>query len=442
MHYVRLLAALVFLSFSYVGHSQSDSSLYTSEHLAWLKANLVEVKSRQTVFALKADDLSSFGNWLTDVKVVGLGEDTHGTREFYQLKAELIKYLVREKGFTLVAIEDNLPEIGKLNELLLGGSRSTQEYQKYISQHLQYKEYFELFHWIREYNQTAAEKVQLYGIDMQSARTAIDVVSDVIGRTKHRGLMQQTMLLRNDLNEAYEFIEGKKQAGSGDKKKHMRTILRQSRSLLRMVDRKKAAIVSATSGEDYKWLSKNLQVIIAFTKLTSGVHTPVFNTAVNRDMQMADNVAWILKKHPGKKVIVWAHNGHVHKDLNRGEGMGYFLKKKYGRSYFSIGLLSAQGSYAAFDPVTRQQGVYTLPELSADSWNKLLESTGPAFFYLKTDEAFHAVFNHSLRVRGIGLQAVVDQEGQYYITKPLHYLFDGVFFIRQTVPAAHISLVH
>jgi hypothetical protein len=35
-----------------------------------------------------------------------------------------------------------------------------------------------------------------------------------------------------------------------------------------------------------------------------------------RDLQMAENLIWLAEKaYPGKKIIVWAHNGHIAKSL-------------------------------------------------------------------------------------------------------------------------------
>lgn len=431
---------ILYLCASCICCSQQNIIAYNDSSIAWLNGHLVGVNNPTPESAPKENRLAEFGNWVNKALIVGLGEDTHGTKEFYQLKLELIKYLITEKQFSLVAIEDNLPEISKLNQLLLGPDTNDQEYRKYLSEHLQYKEYFELFHWLRHYNQGTQNKVLLYGMDMQSARVAKDIVSDIVRPSKNQRLMEKAERLRERLDEVYLYIDRKKQASAEDRKKRMRLVLHESRSLLRSAKNQRNTIIATSSARQYNWLIKNLETIIAFTKFTAGIHTPVINTAINRDMQMADNVDWILKQHPGQKIIVWAHNGHVHKDLHMGEGMGYFIKKKHGSGYFSVGLLSALGQYGAMNPQTRKQEVYTLPELSTDSWNGLFQSLGKSFFYLKTDEGFHAALNYALKVRGIGLQAT-DKNHQYYITKNLDYLFDCVFFIGETTAATHLSLI-
>jgi len=39
-----------------------------------------------------------------------LGEATHGTHEFYRERAEITKRLIKEKGFTAIAVEADWPD--------------------------------------------------------------------------------------------------------------------------------------------------------------------------------------------------------------------------------------------------------------------------------------------------------------------------------------------
>ncbi|MEU0400691.1 erythromycin esterase family protein [Streptomyces sp. NPDC006197] len=50
-------------------------------------------------------DLQPLKGVLDGVRVVGLGEATHGTREFFQLKHRLLEFLVTELGFSVLAME-------------------------------------------------------------------------------------------------------------------------------------------------------------------------------------------------------------------------------------------------------------------------------------------------------------------------------------------------
>jgi erythromycin esterase len=45
-----------------------------------------------------------------NARVVSLGEATHGTREFFQLKHRMLEFLATEMGFTMYSIEANMRE--------------------------------------------------------------------------------------------------------------------------------------------------------------------------------------------------------------------------------------------------------------------------------------------------------------------------------------------
>lgn len=50
-------------------------------------------------------DLRALGAMIGDAQVVGLGEATHGSHEFFTMKERIFRYLVEEKGYTTFALE-------------------------------------------------------------------------------------------------------------------------------------------------------------------------------------------------------------------------------------------------------------------------------------------------------------------------------------------------
>src|SRR5205085_2653849 len=59
------------------------------------------------------DESAHFGEWFdrfADRRVVMLGEASHGTHEFYSARAAITRRLVRDRGFTIVAVEADWPD--------------------------------------------------------------------------------------------------------------------------------------------------------------------------------------------------------------------------------------------------------------------------------------------------------------------------------------------
>src|SRR5206468_9742301 len=66
-------------------------------------------------------DLQPLKRVIGDARIVSLGEATHGTREFFQLKHRMLEFLATEMGFTIFSIETNMPEAYRLNYYVLNG---------------------------------------------------------------------------------------------------------------------------------------------------------------------------------------------------------------------------------------------------------------------------------------------------------------------------------
>src|ERR1039457_4291682 len=53
-----------------------------------------------------------------DSRFVLIGEATHGTHEFYRLRAQITKRLIAEKEFNAVAVEADWPDAYRINQFV------------------------------------------------------------------------------------------------------------------------------------------------------------------------------------------------------------------------------------------------------------------------------------------------------------------------------------
>lgn len=122
--------------------------------LAWLNENSISLKSYQK--KLKTD--------LKGVEVLMLGEASHGTKEFFLEKNEIIKYLISNDGYTQIGFEHMDTEIQKINDYI--SSDKDQDLPKAMENLMAYKtqEFAELFQWLRSYNiKNPNHKVAVFG---------------------------------------------------------------------------------------------------------------------------------------------------------------------------------------------------------------------------------------------------------------------------------------
>jgi erythromycin esterase len=77
-------------------------------------------------FALNEDsvqkDLKLLKSLFTSKKVIAIGESTHGSKEFFQAKSEIIKFLITSCGFKVISVEIDLISSLYINDYIKGRS--------------------------------------------------------------------------------------------------------------------------------------------------------------------------------------------------------------------------------------------------------------------------------------------------------------------------------
>ena len=67
---------------------------------------LIQLLNKDIIeFNLENKNILSIVNQIGDARLVLMGEASHGTKEFYEARIALSKYLMEEKGFHAIAIE-------------------------------------------------------------------------------------------------------------------------------------------------------------------------------------------------------------------------------------------------------------------------------------------------------------------------------------------------
>jgi erythromycin esterase len=135
--------------------------------VAWLKANAVPLRTAEPGGTV--DDLEFLRGIVGNRRIVSLGEATHGTHEFFQLKRRVIEFCVAQLGFTIIAFEDNYGSALAVNDYVLEGKGSATEVVKGLwVRFWKTEEVIALVEWVRAWNVAHERKVKFYGFDMQS----------------------------------------------------------------------------------------------------------------------------------------------------------------------------------------------------------------------------------------------------------------------------------
>ncbi len=320
-----------------------------AEVVDWIGAHAIPLTTTEAGNGFA--DLGRLAGLVGNARVVGLGEATHGTREFFQLKHRVLEYLVAKLGFTVLAIEADQAECRAINEYVvrgIGDARSAL-YQLSVWP-WKTEEVVAMIEWMRAWNADPKHrrKVQFLGYDMQRTEASYESLAaylDTIASDGAAALLApihalggraaRTAVLRLTSGERNQLLDGLLAIGAAFEA-HRTAWMKQT-----------GAAAFDEARHDVMLLSQATQMYTANPK---GGEMAVFNA---RDRAMAANVQWILEHLPvGARMVVWAHNAHI---ANRNPGdptgawlnMGSHLRKVLKASYVSVGFVFARGSFQA-----------------------------------------------------------------------------------------------
>lgn len=308
-------------------------------------------------------DLAPVGDRLADAAVVGLGEATHGTREFFRLKHRILEELVVEHGVRAFAMEANLPEAMALDDYVAHGEGDPREALAGVYFWTwQTEEVLAMLEWLRAFNadRPREDRVRVHGFDAQYAHGAVDRLRehfDAVDPAFLATVDGDLDVLDDDGEPPTQSEHVAERAAAADR------VLPQLREHLA---ENRDAHVAATAAEAHERVRRYVAVIeqavdyaLALDDFDDGEDDEFDPDALEglirtRDAAMAENVAW-LREHTGADTLVlWAHDAHLNRvEQARPEGdvtapsLGHHLAERHGEAYYALGFSFAGGAFQA-----------------------------------------------------------------------------------------------
>jgi erythromycin esterase len=338
--------------------------------LDWIGAHLVAVKSLDP--ASTDEDIEPLRQPLDGVRIVGLGESTHGVHEFFAVKQRLVEFLVRELGFTVFALEASHAACQPINDYVLHGTGDLQvvlHAQHYLAWDTE--EFAGLVGWLREHNRRVAP-------DRAVTFHGLDAGYNEIGRASIRGYLARWAPERLDA------IEPVLAALAGQELKWPLAIdqaviqraVAPLRDLERFLDVESERLTLQSSPSE-----------LAHQKRCVRVMSQWVEPGWPRERHLTDNLVHILEEQrPGAKAVLWLHNSHVAVEVppDSEPRMGWRLRDRYGAAYWCLALEFGHGTFQTRQVTADgQMGDLVVTEMPAPPARSLpwyLERVGvPAF---------------------------------------------------------------
>ena len=360
-------------------------------------------------------------------KIVSIGEDTHGTSEFYRLRAELTKTLIRDKGFKTLVLENPYDDIELLSEQLNSGTL-----EELMKNHLfsiyQTAEMKEFLNWLKQEGTNLSIKIKGCDDSYWVIHQLIDREIRSIADAKLDGL---NMVFQN-LTQTNTPSSQKKEYKRGVKIYESLLVMDayMYQQDLHTVMTKELFMNAKSSYYNYDQVTKGKPI-------------------KSRDETMADRITF-LAEHSDDKIIVWAHNAHISNEvlINNEIGlMGKNLKEKFGSDYFTIGLSSLNGTYSymdnnfinddhSYNDVLKLGTLSFQPKLS---WEAILGAASDIPFFVISKDFNNRFDGEAVFGKGKLLGYTKESKEDYY-DLALFSTFDGLIFVKNTTATTHIKL--
>ena len=326
---------------------------------------------------LEKEELTALGDYLGSAYFVGLGEATHGTREFFQMKDRLFRYLVQNEGFKVMGFEATWGGALHVNQYILKGIGSAKEsVRKMKFWTWRTEEVVALVEWMRAYNleRSGEEQLQFYGFDMQSVDEEQFWIKDYLKKFDMDLYNSIDALITTYVNIAnYQTYPNFSKA----KQNKFKADLEKAKKLYEENENK---LVALSSQQEYDLIHHAFVILIQNEDILD------YSTGKSRDYYMARNSEWIRDYVQSKpKIALWAHNGHVTKGDNWAQGTELF--NVHGENYKVVGFSFSKGSFQA----VQRSGVglttdNVVNDMGCETVNALMDDLGEENYYIIFEE--------------------------------------------------------
>ena len=315
----------------------------------------------------KIDDLKNH-------RIIALGETVHGSESINKAACRFIQYLVEKENCKLVLFEYFFSRVMTWNRYIQGDTRinidSLVTAEPFLTSP---DECIKLIHWLKNYNDTAREKVNLVGIDVASQlATSRGIVEYIAYLNRECGSLDSLCFLVkiNRLKEAWDYV-------------------RENDNIFK---------IQLEAGS-YKTLIQSLKI---YGELN---YSPNFHNYISlRDSFMWVNTKFALDnflRDEDEKAVLYTHLGHANK-LNSPplatKSLGNNLYKDNETQYYVIGFLTGTGTITAWNDTILENDNLLMPPPQG-SLEHLCMEVGDDSFFFKLPE-FNTLVSHRFQGNG------------------------------------------
>lgn len=339
--------------------------------------------------SIRGADLEPLLERVGDSRVVLIGEASHGTSEFYRMRARITQELITKKGFDIVTIEGDWPDTAAIDRFVRGREGQPlreSPFSRFPTWMWLNEEMGDFVNWLADYNQSKDfdDRASIHGLDLYSLNNSIGAVLDYLESVDPEAA--EAARVRFSCFSPWESDPATygRAAVLGQTRKCEDDAVEAMTQLFR--DRMKYI---ESDGESFFDAERNAQVVRDAERYYRAMYYGAAESWNLRDRHFFDTLQAVLD-HRGEdaKAVVWAHNSHIGNAAAtemgvRGEiNIGQLAQDHYGHEAYAIGFGTHTGTVAAASNWNEPVQFMDVRPSHEDSYERLCHDTGINSFLL------------------------------------------------------------
>ena len=303
---------------------------------------------------IEAANLAPLLDRIGNARVVLIGEASHGTSEFYRMRARITRELIEKKQFSFVAIEGDWPDAARIDHYVRHAEYPPSEWTAFARFPVwmwRNRETRDFVDWLRTRNSAIApaRRTAFHGLDLYSLYSSIRAVLDYLDQVDPdtaRLARQRYGCLTPWQKDPATYGHAALTGAYRDCEEPVVAVLEDLH--------RNAQHYALHDGERFLDAAQNALLV---TNAEQYYRIMYYGSRASwnlRDQHMFETLTNLLQHHgPSSRGIVWAHNSHVGDaratDMaKRGElNIGQLCRQEFGDDAYSIGFGTHTGTVAA-----------------------------------------------------------------------------------------------
>ena len=391
-------------------------------------------------------DLQPLLDRIGDARVVLIGEASHGTSEFYRMRAQITKALLEQKDFDFVAVEADWPDAYRIHDFVTHKHREEphgwEAFARFPTWMWRNQEVLDFIHWLRDFNlkrRPSDQRVGFYGLDLYSMFTSIHRVLHYLRRVDP----QAAEVARERYGCLTPWEQDPATYGRAALTGRYRTCEKDVVQMLRdLAARQVQAAVN--DGEELFDAQLNAQLVADAEKYYRVMYYGSDESWNHRDRHMFQTLLLLQRRYGRQsKAIVWEHNSHLGNAAatqfgRRGQiNVGQLCRERFGDDMYAIGQGTDHGTVAAASEWEGEMEVKHVRHAIPESYEWLMHLTEMDRFFLPLtksgDRSLTSALATSRLERAIGVIYRPETERQsHYFEVSLPKQFDEWIWFDET----------